>query len=769
MSTHVVNGFPLSHPGMPIPDKPHGPSAYQSWQATFMDSPWAPFQSERDWNMARWLKMRGQTSAAVMEMLALPGVVDALRLSFHTVKELNDKIDNHLSGRPCFQCKELTVNGKPLEFYSRDTALETCQPGATIVSIIISSDKTQLTLFCDKMAKIPKQTRRKMSCHAQILLGYIPTTKLVGISNKAARRCALANLFHACMNDVLGPIGSYGETGLEMMSGDEQALVTCTYYGRCPKCTVPPNQLGEYESFPPRIQSGVLDTYGLADSNVHTFNLACRDTGMKLIYRLFWETLPLVDVFLLITPDILHQMLQGMVKHIISWLVGVYGTAAINARCRAIPPNHNLRPFMKGITLFSRVSGHEHKKICIFLLGLIIDLPVPGGQGSARIIRAVRALMDFLYLAQYGSHTSDTISLLQDSLPRFHDNKDVFLELGIRENFRLPKLHSLMHYALSIRLFSTTDNYNTEQSEHLHIDLTKNAYRAMNHKDEYAQMTKWLERREKIELHSVLINWRQEQGRDSERQLPSQKALGLPRACALTLKMAQNPSKYRVLFDVLARDYGALDFQDTLADFIAQVNYPGASETALRHRAHNTHIPFSAVAVYHNLKFTKGTEIVDVIHIRPEQKDLHGRIIPGRFDTVLVDSRGPSGPRGQGNKGRQIAQVRTVFEIPRNKIDNVFPSTNARPSTHLAYVEWFSPVPAVCEPQHLMFKVSRSIQGGRRSASIIPVDSIVRSVHLIPQFGSVTPHDWNAYNILDNCQSFYINPFIDLHSYITFA
>ncbi|KAF8489361.1 hypothetical protein F5888DRAFT_1638649 [Russula emetica] len=564
------------------------------------------------------------------------------------------------------------------------TALETHRPGATIVPIIISSDKTQLTLFCDKMAypiymtigNIPKQTCRKMSCHAQILLGYIPTTKLFGISNKAARRHALANLFHACMNDALGPISSYGETGLEMMSRDgvwhrchpifatfdgdypEQALMTCTYYGRCPKCTVAPNQLGEYESFLPRVQSGVLDTYGLANSDVHAFNLACCDAGMKLIYRPFWETLPLVDVFLSITPDILHQMLQGMVKHIISWLVGVFGTAAIDAQCHAIPPNHNLRPFMKGITLFSRVSGHEHKKICIFLLGLIIDLPVPGGQGSTRIIRAVRALMDFLYLAQYGSHTSDTISLLQDSLTRFHDNKDVFLELRIRENFRLLKLHSLMHYASSIWLFGTTDNYNTEQSERLHINLAKNAYRATNHKDEYAQMTKWLERREKIELHSVLINWRQEQGRDSECQLPSQKALGPPHACALTPKMAQNPSKYQVLFDVLARDYGALDFQDALADFIAQVNYPGASGTALRHCAHNTHIPFSAVAVYHNLKFTKGTKIVDAIHIRPEQKDLHGRIIPGRFDTVLVDSRGPSGPRGQGNKGRRIAQLR---------------------------------------------------------------------------------------------------------------
>jgi Plavaka transposase len=640
------------------------------------------------------------------------------------------------------------------------------------------------------IGNVPKQIRRKVSCHAQILLGYIPPTKLLGISNKAGRRRALANLFHACMRDVLGPISSYGETGLEMMSGDgvwrrchpifatfvgdypEQGLVTCTYYGRCPKCTVPPNQLGEYESFPPRVQSGVLDTYGLADGDIHAFHLACRVAGMKPIYHPFWETLPLTDIFFSITPDILHQMLQGMVKHIVSWLVHIFGAAAINARCHAIPPNHNLRIFMKGITSLAQVSGSEHKKICKFLLGLVIDLPVPGGQGSVRITRAVRALMDFLYLAQYESHTSDTISLLQDSLTRFHDNKDVFLDLGIRENFRLPKLHSLTHYASSIQLFGTTDNYNTEQSERLHIDFAKNAYRATNHKDEYSQMTKWLERREKIEQHSALINWRHKQG--TEHHSPSQEAIGPPRAHVLTLKMAQRPSKRGVLFNDLARDYGAPDFQDALADFIAQVNYPGASGTALRHRAHNTHIPFSGVPVYHYIKFTKGAEIdefkiVDVVHVRPEQKDLHGRIIPGRFDTVLVDSRGLSGPHGQGNRGRRIAQVRTVFEIPQNKIDDVFPSPDTRPPTYLAYVEWFSPVPTAREPNHLMFKVSRSTQGGRRSASIIPVDSIVRSVHLIPRFGSVTPSDWSTFNVLDNCKSFYINPFTDIDSYITFA
>ncbi len=92
----------------------------------------------------------------------------------------------------------------------------------------MSSDKTQLTHFRDKMAypiyltigNIPKQIRRKLSSRVQILIGYIPVTKFTSISNKSARRQVLANLFHTCLREVLGPISSYGETGLEMSSGD---------------------------------------------------------------------------------------------------------------------------------------------------------------------------------------------------------------------------------------------------------------------------------------------------------------------------------------------------------------------------------------------------------------------------------------------------------------------------------------------------------------------------------------------------------------------
>ena len=90
---------------------------------------------------------------------------------------------------------------------------------------------------------------------------------------------------------------------------------------------------------------------------------------------------------------------------------------------------------------------------------------------------------------------------------RFHANKSVFVDLGIREHFKLPKLHFLNHYRRSIKLFGTTDNYDTQHSEHLHIDFAKEAYWATNRKDELSQMMIWMERKEKMEWHEAYINW----------------------------------------------------------------------------------------------------------------------------------------------------------------------------------------------------------------------------------------------------------------------
>jgi hypothetical protein len=543
-----------------------------------------------------------------------------------------------------------------------------------VIPVIISSDKTQLTLFRGKTAypvyltigNIPKEIHRKPSRRAQVLIAYIPTTKLEGIANKAGRRCAMANLYHGCMQVVLAPITACGETGIPMMSGNgvwrrchpiyasfvgeypEQVLVMCTYSTRCPKCLVLSDELGSYARFPPRDYDQARDAYLLASGDTHAFHSACRAAGQKPVYHPFWESLPLTNVFVSITPDILHQLLQGVLKHLIAWLIGIFGPAEIDARCWSLPPNHHISIFAKGISTLSRVTGKEHKNMSWLLLGLIMDLPVPNGQVLPQIIAAVRALLDFLYLAQFLSHTSTTIMRLDESLSRFHNNKEVFVDLGICKHFNLPKIHSLLHYIPSICLFGTTDNYNTEQTEWLHIDFTKDAYHATNRKDEYSQMTTWLERWEKVQVHSTFIKWRQQPD-----QVPSGKPIGPPRPGARTLRMCRHTTLKSVSFDDLAQKYGAIDFQDTLADFIAQTNHPTASGATHSRLAADTLIPFRSVPVHHRIKFSNmvNSEIVNVVQVWLEQKDTHGRPIPSRFDTVLVSGKSQGGSVLHGNNG----------------------------------------------------------------------------------------------------------------------
>lgn len=68
----VVDHFPHGSPGAPIPGARQG--SYQRSQEAFGASVWAPFHSQCDWEVARWAKMRGPTSSAMQDLLAIPGV-----------------------------------------------------------------------------------------------------------------------------------------------------------------------------------------------------------------------------------------------------------------------------------------------------------------------------------------------------------------------------------------------------------------------------------------------------------------------------------------------------------------------------------------------------------------------------------------------------------------------------------------------------------------------------------------------------------------------
>ena len=545
--------------------------------------------------------------------------------------------------------------------------LERDTPGATIIPIILSSDKTQVTVFGNKSAypvymtigNIPKALRRKPTKRTQILVAYLPTTKLGHITNQASRRRILTNLNHACLHRVLSPLEKAGIKGVPMSSGDgvirrthpivasytadypEQLFVTGAKNGECPKGLIPHAELGNNEAdCQLRDLEKILDALALADEDPPQFTKACTEAHIKPIYHPFWQLLPFLNIFRSITPDILHQLLQGGLKHLVAWLKAIFGEAEIDARCKHLPPNHNIQLFMNGITGLSRVTGKEHDEMSRILLGLLIDLRLPDNRSPARLICAVRALLDFLYLSQYPVHTSDTLSELIEALQCFHQNKDIFIDLGIREHFNIPKFHSYQHYATSIKLFGTTDNYNTQATERLHIDYAKEAYRATNTKDEYPQMTLWLERREKLLRHAAYISWRLTGDLDVE---CVQTPILVP---GREMRMPKHPSVNLVSLETLTNEYGATYIRDALARFVVATLHPDWTARRVEAASLDIFLPFQKLPVYHKIKFYARlygqTSVVDSIHVRPAQQKnrRHRRSTAARFDTALVNTGG---------------------------------------------------------------------------------------------------------------------------------
>lgn len=82
------------------------------------------------------------------------------------------------------------------------------------------------------------------------------------------------------------------------------------------------------------------------------------------------------------------------------------------------------------------------------------------------------------------------------------------------------------------------------------------------------------------------------------------------------------PSEKGITFEGLYNRYRAIEFQDMLADFIMQHNYPGLSTSASQRHTDNTLLPFQKVSVFHKVKFANPKDLdertIDVVHIWPE-------------------------------------------------------------------------------------------------------------------------------------------------------
>ena len=110
------------------------------------------------------------------------------------------------------------------------------------------------------------------------------------------------------------------------------------------------------------------------------------------------------------------------------------------------------------------------------------------GHVPPDIIRSLRALLEFCYIARRNSLTEHDLDQLKDAVSRFHQYREIFISSGIREDFLMPRQHSIMHYHSLIRLFGAPNGLCSSITESKHIRAVKEPWRRSNRNEALGQM-----------------------------------------------------------------------------------------------------------------------------------------------------------------------------------------------------------------------------------------------------------------------------------------
>jgi len=356
-----------------------------------------------------------------------------------------------------------------------------------------------------------------------MLIGYLPVTKLECFTEKR-RANVIYQLFHQSMESLLEPLKVAGKEGVEMTCADgwvrrvypilaayvadfpEQCLVACCLESRCPRCLVRHDERGSPAWSDPRDHKKTVDLLRQRADGLK--QKAFISQGLRPVSP-FWADLPHTDIFQCFTPDIHHQLHKGIFKdHFVSWSTKAVdgGNDEVDRRFKSMSRHPSLRHFKKGISLVSQWTGNEFKNMEKVFLGVI------AGTTDEWVVQAVRAVVDFIAYARFEVHTENSLERMDKAWSAIHENKTIFVELDIRENFNIPKLHSIIHYISAIRSHGTLDGYNTESPERLHIDFAKLPFRASNRRDYTAQMATWMARHDAVRHYEMFLHWAKGEG-----------------------------------------------------------------------------------------------------------------------------------------------------------------------------------------------------------------------------------------------------------------
>ncbi|KAJ7186674.1 hypothetical protein C8R46DRAFT_1157898 [Mycena filopes] len=674
--------------------------------------------------------------------------------------------------------------------------------GAMFVPVVGGSDKTTVSVATGHQEYHPfycspgnlTGIARRAHGNRVLPVAFLPIAKTTGKHRKTpAFQKFVRQLYHACLARVYEPLKAgmttpdivqcpdghfrraiYG-IGPYIADYPEQVWLSCIVQGWCPRCDAPPNDLDR--------AGARMRSHRKTDLLITCFDPGTLwdDFGIQWDVQPFTHDFPRAEIYELITPDLLHQIIKGTFKdHLVEWVMkylhAKHGNtraleiiADIDHRISAVPSFPGLRRFADGRD-FQQWTGDDSKALMKVYLSAI------AGHVPAEMVKCVSAFLDFCYLVRRNALTTDTLDAIDEALERFHTHRNIFIATGVRVTISLPRQHSMVHYRPSIVLFGSPNGLCSSITESKHIKAVKEPWRRSSRYQALIQMLRTLTRLGRLTaLRSISAT----QGMMA----------GTATSYAARVMRGEAPQPPRPLDEDDDDDGGESPgpkllsstqlaatssrlFPKDVTSLAAHINQPRLAELIRRFlydqinpdsNIPSTHVPLdtcplftgrvdvflSAVARFYAPSDLCGAGGMYRERIRANP---HWRSQYPRYDTVFVvtDADRP------GMDGMVVGRALLFFSFTYR--DTYYPC---------ALIHWYSSVGngrdddtglSVVAPEHE--------RNGRPSLTVVHLDCIARGAHLLPVFGSAfVPEDFHFSYSLDTFRAFFVSRFADHHTH----
>ncbi|KAF7965204.1 hypothetical protein HWV62_45085 [Athelia sp. TMB] len=669
--------------------------------------------------------------------------------------------------------------------------------GAFLIAVIGGSDKTTVSVGTGNVEYHPiylsvgniHNTTRRAHRDGVVLLGFLPIPKTSKeYEDDGEFRKFRRQLFHTSIAQMFSPLkpGMTDPIVIRCADGHYRRAIFSLgpYIADYPEqCLTPNDALGE--------PNFILRRDDHARTLIEEFEiLECWDNwGIVSDVVPFTDGFPRASIYELLAPDLLHQLIKGVFKdHLVTWvndyLVATHGEkkakkilADIDRRIAIVAPFSGLRRFPQGRG-FKQWTGDDSKAL------MKVYLPAIEGYVPPEMLRTFRAFLEFCYLARKNVLDTNDLVQLKDALDRFHHYRQIFITVGVRENFNLPRQHSMVHFLQLVRAFGAPNGLCSSITESKHIKAVKEPWRRSSRYKATIQMLTTNTRLDKLaamrtdfvrrgmlpptskprsatatttnrNTQSASVS-KQPAHNDTVAEIQDGDEVSGPRSMA-SVELAKVPSAVSVDVRVLAEQLNQPNLKPLIQNFLhEQLNATAitndvdpSSTQALPFFNEKINTYPSAQAIFYAPSDICGTGGMRRERIRAVPSWHKG---PARYDTVFVETDAGA----DGMRALDVARIRSFFSFKFR--GDLYPC---------ALVHWLRRVEDAPDEDTGMWIVEPELdEDDQRLAAVIHLDTIFRAAHLIGIYGTtVIPKTLSYAHSLDAFDLYYINKYVDHHAF----